>query len=163
MPAKKNTLGISWGLVVSITAPVVLSTFVAITAFYYQTNSTLKQHEDQFKIVGSELKASRDEFKAFGETSRNNFAEWMKLNKVEQEKAELAKKEDREARDKMREQFMSFVTNLNTSAAATKIQVEMAVKQLDAVTTKLDNITNVQQQNRQDIIRSQSTGSVGRR
>lgn len=136
---------INWTVIIFL-AGLTVTTISTLVAFYYGTNATLAKHDEQFKKLG-------EDFRGFGETSKQNFEKWLAINKVEQEKAERLAKEEREIREKMREQFGMVFNQLTTNTVAMKVQVESVTKQLDAVTSKLDGISNVQQENR--IIRQQ--------
>lgn len=146
--ARRTTHTINWTVILFL-AGLAITTMTTLFAFYYGTNATLAKHDEQFKKLG-------EDFKAFGETSKQNFAEWLKLNKAEQEKAEKNAREDRDTRDKLREQFTNLFTQLSQNAVATKVQVDSITKNIDALQTKIDNISSVQQESR--IIRQQSTG-----
>lgn len=142
----RNIQHFDWiGMVKTFLVPTVVF-MLTLVAFYYSTKNTLDNHEKQFIEVAKK-------FDAFNSTLKGNFEEWTRINKSEQDKSERIAKEDREAREKMRDQFTQFVTQLTTNMAGTKVQVDSITKQLDAVTNKLDSISSVQQENR--LIRQQ--------
>jgi hypothetical protein len=129
----------------------VVTTGVTMFGFYYNTNAVLSKHDEQFRKLG-------DDFKAFGETSKQNFSEWLKLNKSEEEKREKIAKEEREAREKVRDDFNRFVTSLTTNLASTSTRVENITKTLDEVRGQLNSISSVQQEGR--ILRQQGSGKA---
>lgn len=146
--ASRKPHAFNWALAVSIAVPML--TFVGTMAgFYWTTTATLTKHDEGLKKLG-------EDFKSFGEISKQNFAEWLKLNKEEHDKAEKIAKEERDLRDKMREQFTQLFTQLSTSGVQVKTQVESITKVLDTLQVKIDGISSVQQENR--VIRQQSTG-----
>lgn len=140
MAARKPVHAVNWTVILFL-AGLAITTMTTLAAFYYGTNATLAKHDEQFKKLG-------EDFRAFGETSKVNFDKWLSINRDEREKAERTAKEDREAREKMRDGFTSLINQLTTNTVGTKIQVEAITKQLDAVTTKIDSISTIQQENR---------------
>lgn len=118
-------------------------TFVGVlVAFYFTTKFTLDKHEAQFAEVGKQ-------FERFNNTLQKNYSDWAAATKTEVEKSEKNAKEERDVRERMREQFVALFTQLSTNSAGTNAEVKAISKILDGVTTKIDNIQNVQQQNRQ--------------
>ena len=142
---RRNTHTINWTVILFL-AGLAITTMTTLGAFYWGTNATLAKHEEQFKKLG-------EEFKGFGETSKSNFERWLAINKQEQDKLEKQAKEDREAREKMRENFTTVFSQMGVNMAATKVQSDMIAKQLDEVKNELRGISSVQQENR--LIRSQ--------
>jgi predicted RNA-binding protein Jag len=150
MPRKAAGHVINWTVVLFL-AGLAVTTMTTLGAFYWGTNATLAEHEKQMKRLG-------DEFKGFGETSKQNFDKWLSINKAEQEKAERIAKEDREAREKVRDSLTQFITAMTTKAASTDVKVDLITKQLDKVQGVLDGVSTVQQENRNRLI-----GNQGRR
>ena len=123
--------------------------YFSTKSFEESTKSVLTKHEAQFIEVGRK-------FEGFNDTLKKNYDDWARQNKVDQEKAEAQRKADQEKSEAMRQKFLDSFNVFGVQSAETKVQVNNIAKQLDAVTSKLDMIQDVQRQD----TRSRPAGST---
>ena len=141
MTTRKKSASFDWGVWFRSFGVFILGFAGILITFYFTTTFTLQKHEEKFSEIGKK-------FDAFGNQLKENYENWAKTNKAEIEKAEARAKEERDLRDKMREDFRVTFTGFATTTAGMKVQVDTIGKQLDSLTSKIDSISTVQQQNR---------------